>query len=119
MKTIEVKSSDWKKLCDHINEGLPGAFTTIQQLLPDGRAENVIEQLPLQNIAFDEQSDGCNNLLVFETGSEKPVRHVIIEPIHILLHRGDNDRFNRLEVHSETGRTVVSFHPGLKSFAAT
>jgi len=116
MKIKEVSANDWKKLCEQINTVSRGALISVQETPVDGNVTNdILEQAPLQSFAWDEQSDACNNLLVIEAGIGKPVRHVIVEPIHILLKNGTNDRFNQLEVFSEIGRTLISFNPGILS----
>ena len=68
------------------------------------------------SVFLDDKSDACNNILAIETGlpGEKSVRHVIEEPIRILL-RGEHgsDRYHRMEILAENGTTLVIFHPGL------
>jgi|SRR5882724_3572328 len=114
MKTKEVRPNDWKKFCEQLNHNSRGALISIRETSIDGDiSRDIVEQLPLQSAALDDQSDACNTLLVIEARTEKSVRHVIVEPIHILLKDGENDRFNHLEIHSESGRTIVLFNPGI------
>jgi len=64
---------------------------------------------------LDEKSDPCSYLFIIEAGlpDAKHIRDILIEPIHIRLRDGDNERYNHLEIISENGITVVEFHPGL------
>ena len=118
MRTNEVDRQDWTKLCQQMNEEGRGALVSIQHVGIDGSTKTVADGVPLQRVALDSKSDPCNDLLVIEAGTEKPLRHVIIEPIHVRLKNGGNDRYNRLEIQAENGLTLVSLNPGMKPLEA-
>ncbi|MFO1488431.1 MAG: hypothetical protein U1F65_08130 [Verrucomicrobiota bacterium] len=114
MKTKEVAATGWKSLCEEITASARGALVTLPETPPDGKPpRTLIDQAPLQSLVLDDQSNPCSNLLVLQVGAPQPLRHEIVEPIHLLLLNGQNERFNRLEVHSETGRMTLTFSPGL------
>ena len=53
-----------------------------------------------------------------ETGKpgEKPSLYKIIEPFRLLLIQNEESgRYNELEILSETGKTEITFHPGIDS----
>ena len=91
-------------------------MVSIQTIQPGGPASTVVDNAPLRRVALDDKSDPCNTNLVIETGlpGERPVTHVIVEPIHIRLKNGkSDDRYHSVHIVAENGITVVEFHPGL------
>jgi hypothetical protein len=114
MVTREVSPRGWKAFCERVRESCRGALVSIEVQQPDGTTAKVARDLPLRTIALDEESDACNTRLVIEAGPERPLRHVVIEPIHIRLrHEGEGDRYNRLQIVAENGTTNAVLHPGL------
>ena len=106
MTTLEVAEKKWEQFCQRIEEFCRGAMVSIQVVEPDGARRTVVQRVPLVRVALDENSDPCNTRLVIEAGSpgERPVQHVVIEPIHIRLKNGqDNDRYNHLQIIAENG----------------
>jgi len=76
----------------------------------------MIENTPLLHLAFDEHADACNANLVIEAGvpDSKPVRHIVVEPIRILLRNGkDTERYNTMQIMAENGTTTMQLRPGL------
>ena len=76
----------------------------------------VIENAPLQHLSFDEHADACNANLVIEAGEpdSKPVRHIVVEPIRILLRNGkDTEHYNTMQIMAENGTTTMELRPGL------
>jgi len=83
---------------------------------PDGATQSIFERLPLVRIALDENSDPCNARIFIEAGlpAERPIQHVVIDPIHIRLKDGsDNDRYNHLHILAENGTTIIDLNPGI------
>ena len=115
MNTFEVKRENWQRVCHYISENLKGALVTIEVVRPDGSADELASDIPLWSLSLDEQHDPCSDELTLEAGlpNEKPVRHLMIEPIHIVFKALEEDRYHRMEVHAENGTTAVNFHPGL------
>jgi len=89
-------------------------MVTIEVQEPNGTKSRILQDLPLTRIALDDKSDPCNTNLIIEGGLEKPVRHVVIEPIHIRLkHEGEGERYHRVQIVAENGTTTAIMHPGL------
>src|SRR5438067_2251617 len=87
----------------HLKRANRGAQVTIEMHNADGSATEMARDVPLTSLALDEKSDGCNDLFVIEAGlpNARHVRHLIVEPIHLRLRDGDNERYNHLEVVGE------------------
>jgi hypothetical protein len=118
MITREVTPQGWKTFCERVRESCRGSLVSIEVQQPDGTTASVARDLPLRAIDLDEESDACNTNLVIEAGPERPVRHVVIEPIHIRLrHEGDGDHYNRVQIVAENGTTNAILHPGLSPLA--
>lgn len=118
MVTREVSPEGWKAFCERVQEACRGSLVSIEVQQPDGTTASVARDLPLRSIGLDNETDACNTHLVIEAGPERPVRHDVIEPIHIRLRReGDGDRFNRLQIVAENGTTNAVLHPGLNPAA--
>lgn len=114
MLTREISPPAWRPFCERVHEACRGALVSIEVQQPDGTTTDVARDLPLQSIALDDTSDACNTNLVIEAGPERPLRHVVIEPIHIRLrNEGGGDRYNRVQIVAENGTTTAVFHPGL------
>ncbi len=114
--TVEVIENGWEQLCERIQEACHGGMVNIQLVESDGTATTIAQDLPLQRVALDDKSDPCNNNVIIEAGlpNEKPVRHVVIEPIHIRLKNDSGaERYNHLHILAENGTTIVTFHPGV------
>jgi hypothetical protein len=115
MKSIEVNEKKWIPFCQSLEQHCRGTMVTVELAEKDGD-KTIVENAPLLHIVFDEHADLCNSNLVIEAGapSGKPVRHVVIEPIHIRLHNGNGgDRYNRLQILAENGTTTIHLKPGL------
>jgi len=89
-------------------------MVSIELQQPDGSTANIARDVPLREIALDDKTDPCNTNLVIEAGTHNPVRHVVVEPIHIRLrHDGTGERYNQVQIVAENGVTTVVFRPGL------
>lgn len=81
-----------------------------------GAKSTVVQGVPLRHLAFDEKASACNANLVIEAGGpdQRPIRHIVLEPIHIRLKNGNGtDRYNWVQILAENGTTTVELHPGL------
>src|SRR4051794_36109605 len=118
MKTLEVSIKKWNQFCQRLQEVCHGGLISIHLERPEGGIEPVVDNLPLQKVSLDDQSDPCNTNLIFEAGlpGQRPARHLVIEPIHLRLKTtGDERRYDQLQITAENGTTVINFHPGLNA----
>ncbi|HEX4342112.1 MAG TPA: DUF5335 family protein [Verrucomicrobiae bacterium] len=115
MKTRELKQNEWKNFCGQLGDSQGGGLVTIQLVQADGSTDPVVADVPLQSVAFKENPDACNDTIVMEAGlpNERPHKHLIVEPVRLILRNGSGDRFNQLEIIAESGTTLVTFHPGI------
>ena len=117
MKTIEVNEKNWSQFCQSIENYCRGARVTVELDPGSGPRTTVIEDAALRHLSFDEHADPCNANLVIEVGDQdsKPIRHVVVEPIRILLRNGkDTERYNSIQVLAENGTTTMELRPGLE-----
>jgi hypothetical protein len=116
MKTLEVDSKNWTRFYQKLEEFCRGAMVTIQLEDRDGTKSVVAENVPLRHMAFDKQADPCNASLIIEAGADnqKPVRHTVLEPIHVWLKNGTAPaRYNQVQILAENGTTTIRLQPGL------
>ena len=116
MTTMEVAQKRWEPFCARFQQSCHGAIANIHLERPDGVTTSIAHDASLLSFDLDDRSDPCNNNLVIEVGrpNEKPIRHVVVEPIHILLKKENGgDRYNHLRILAENGTTIMVFHPGL------
>jgi len=117
MQTKEITRKAWEKLCARINESHHGSRVDIQLVRSDGNTIPVADDMPLRSVALDDKSDPCNDNLIIEAGlpDQKPIRHLIVEPIYIRLKDGTQDRYHHLHILAESGTTILTLHPGLSA----
>ena len=87
----------------------------------EGGGGSKIPHYPLLvSIRIDDHMDPCNTLLIIETGeeNEKGMPYRIIEPLHIRLRNGNDDRYTRIQIIAESGSTTITMHPGLTADVA-
>ena len=116
MRTLEVHEKGWPQFCRKIEEFCRGAMISIEIQDSQGAKTAIAQDLPLRALGLVDEKSSCNTNLVIEAGlpDQKPIRHVVIEPIHIRLRNGNGgDRYNRLQISAENGTTTVDLHPGL------
>ena len=115
MTAVEVDQKKWEQFCDRVQATSQGAMVTIDEMNPDGSRKTIVQNMPLLKVALDDKSDPCNTNLIIEAGlpNQKPIRHVVVEPIHIRAKNETGDRYNTLQIEAENGNTIVHFHPGL------
>jgi hypothetical protein len=116
MGTKEIPSQDWDGVCRRLTELRPEALLTVEVVRTDGQRDQIARNVPLHSISF-EKTDGCSDQILIElgAGNEKPARHVIVEPIHILLRPAENGSYNPMEINAESGTTLLTFRPALRA----
>ncbi len=113
MKTQEISSDDWQEFCEKVTEANRNSLLTIEMIASDGIRSDVARELPLHKMTFD-TTDACNDVITFSLDSEpdgRKVNHLVIEPIHLRI-RQDEEGKKLLEIGSESGVTLVTFHSG-------
>ena len=116
MTTVEVNEKKWGQFCQRLEEFCRGALVKVQVKDHEGMERTVAQDVPLRRVALDDQSDACNTRLVIEAGlaDQTPIRHVVLEPIHIRLRNGNgSSRYNRVQILAENGTTTMELRPGL------
>jgi hypothetical protein len=115
MGTKEIQSKDWEKICERINNLRQQALLTIEVLQSDGHKRQLARDVPLQSIVFD-TSDACNDRIALNVGpaAQKPMTHLIVQPIHITLKPAENGSYNPMQIEAESGITLLTFHPALR-----
>jgi hypothetical protein len=115
MGTKEIESKDWEKICQRINDLRQQALLTIDVLQRNGQKRQLARDVPLQSMVFD-TSDACNDQIALSVGppAQKPLTHVIVQPIHIMLKPAENGSYNPMQIEAENGITVLTFHPALR-----
>jgi hypothetical protein len=115
MSIKEIQSKDWDAICERINNLRQQALLTVEVLHPDGRRDQVARDVPLQSMVFD-RSDACYDHIALNLGpaSQRPMTHLIVQPIHITLKPAENGSFNPMQIEAESGVTLLTFHPALR-----
>jgi len=112
--TTEIPQKLWATFCEKLKEWHRGAVS-IRRTGPDGTSREVVEDVPLRSVALEHQ-DQCNDIVTIDAGrpEERPLHLEIIEPIRLVLRtNGESGRYKQLEILSETGKTEVTFNPGI------
>ena len=88
-------------------------FIHIRVSQENASTRDIANNVPLRRVLMEHQNDGCNSMLVIETGEdyERPARHEIVEPFQLWLENRGGDRFGRLQIRAESGTTSIDFHP--------
>ena len=113
MNTQEISSEDWQEFCEKFTETNRGSLLTIEKIGADGIRSDVARDLPLNKMTFD-TTDACNDVISISLDSEpdqRKINHFVIEPIHLRI-RQSEEREKFLEIGSESGVTLVTFHSG-------
>src|SRR5256885_15613746 len=115
MKTLELPREQWPGFCRRLTELNRGAIVTVETQTSPGPSRLLAEGETLRSMVFDDESDACNGLIILETADtgHRPQQHRIIEPIHIRLKNGNNNRYNHIEIIAENGTMVITLNPGL------
>ena len=113
--TTEIPQKSWDSFCQRLKDWYRGVVS-IRWIQPGGALSVVVQDMPLQRFIFQKQSDSCSDTMTVEAGlpNERPLQHQIIEPFRVVLRKNDESgRYNELEILAETGKTEISFTPGL------
>ena len=113
--TTEIPQRLWESFCRRLLEWHRGAVS-IRWIQPGGETRVVAENIPLQTVQFQKQANACSDTLMVEAGegNARPLQHQIIEPFRIILRKNDESgRYNELEILAETGKTEITFTPGI------
>jgi hypothetical protein len=113
--TTEIPQKSWDTFCRRLKTDYRGAVT-VRWTQPGGDARIIAESLPLQTIAFQKRDNECSDALTVEAaeGNARPLQHQIIEPIRLVLRKnGETGRYHELDILAETGKTEITFIPGL------
>ena len=114
--TTEIPQKSWDTFCQCLKTDYHGAVT-VRWIQPGSEVRVIVENLPLQTIAFQKRTNECSDALTVEAaeGNARPLQHQIIEPIRLILRKKDaNGRYHELEILAETGTTEILFVPGLE-----
>ncbi len=115
--TTEIPQKLWESFCRLLQEWYRGAVS-IRWTQPGGDICVVAENIPLQTLQFQKQANACSDTLLVEAreGNGRPRQHQIVEPFRIVLRKNDESgRYNNLEILAETGKTEITFTPGIDS----
>src|SRR5690349_17460721 len=110
LTTVEISQEKWREFCERIQQHCRGNLIEVQLVQADGTSSTIAEALPLRHLVLNSQNDPCNTRLVIEAGQlgEKPFRHIVLEPIHLVLGEANgDDRFHRLQITAEDGSAVI------------
>jgi hypothetical protein len=113
--TTEIPQKSWDSFCQRLKDWYRGVIS-IRWIQPGGALQLVAEDVPLQRFVFQKQNDACSDTMTVEAGlpDERPLQHQIIEPFRVILRKNnESGRFNELEILAETGKTEITFTPGL------
>lgn len=115
--TTEIPQKCWTLLCERMKDWYRGAVS-IRWIHPDGAAQMVAENVPLQSLDFFRRVNECSDIMTVATGQpdECPREHQIIEPFCVILRKNEESgRYNELDILAETGKTEIYFSPGIDS----
>jgi hypothetical protein len=113
--TTELPQKSWDSFCQRLKDWYRGVIS-IRWIQPGGASSVVATEMPLQRFVFKKQNQSCSDTMTVEAGlpNERPVQHQIIEPFRVILRKNDESgRYNELEILAETGKTEITFTPGL------
>jgi hypothetical protein len=113
--TTEIPQKSWDPFCQRLRDWYRGVVS-IRWVQPGGALRIVAEGLPLQRFIFQKQNQSCSDTMTVEAGvpDERPMQHQIIEPFRVVLRKNDESgRYDELEILAETGKTEITFTPGL------
>jgi hypothetical protein len=106
----EIKSSDWKTLCERLNDLEAGQLVTLIAVDHAGAQREIERAAELKSIEF-RQVSGCNDAVIIRAGG---VDHQAVDPLHIRLVQNAGGGFNPVEIDAEEGSVVLQFKPALK-----
>jgi hypothetical protein len=114
--TTEIPQKSWDTFCQRLQADYRGAVS-IRWTQSGDAARVIVENLPLQTFTFQQRNNECSDTLTVEAaeGNARPLQHQIIEPIRLVLRKnGETGRYHELDILAETGKTEITFTPGLE-----
>ena len=122
MKIQEIPNEDWQEFCEKFTEFNRDSLLTVEVIGADGIRRDVARELPLNKMTFD-TTDACSDVISLNLGSapdQRKINHFVIDPMHLRLRPGEAGR-KLLEIASENGTTLVTFHsdrfPQMQNFS--
>jgi hypothetical protein len=113
MNIQEIRSEDWQEFCKKFTEANRGSLLTIEVIGTDGIRSDVARDVPFDKMTFD-TTDACNDVISITLGSapdQRKINHFVIDPMHLRIRRAEAGK-KLLEMGSENGTTLVTFHSG-------
>lgn len=113
MNIPEIRSEDWQEFCEKFTHFNRGSFLTVEVIGSDGIRGELARDLPLSKMTFD-KTDACSDIISIALGTapdQRKLNHSVIEPIHLRIRQAEAGK-KLLEIGSETGTTLVTFHSG-------
>jgi hypothetical protein len=111
--TIEIPQNCWIKFCE--KAGHSGDTLMDIRVQDEGDMRLLAQAALLRSLTY-EAGDAGNSTLVVEFGNsaQESRRYCVIEPSRLTLRQQSNgDRFDQLELPSESGNVTISFQPGI------
>jgi hypothetical protein len=111
----ELPQTSWESFCERLRDWYRGVIS-IRWIQPGGDLRIVAREMPFQRFLFQKQNPSCSNTITVEAGlpNERPLQHQIVEPFRLILRKNDESgRYNELQILAETGKTEITFTPGL------
>ena len=109
--TEEINATDWKAFCQRITAMEKGQLVTIEAIDPGGARREIARAVALESVDLKPR-DACNDSI--RINAADGFEYEILEPIHIRLGRNPGGGFNPVQIHGETGTTILHFRPALK-----
>jgi hypothetical protein len=113
--TTEIQEKFWDSFCEQLSHWYRGAVS-VKWIDPEGLTYILAEDFSLSTLAFKRQNNRCSDLMTVEAElpDEQPLVHEIIEPFRMILRRNEESgRYNELEILAESGKTEITFTPGI------
>jgi hypothetical protein len=111
MLTHEIRSANWKELCENFSRTHRNSVITIEAVDREGFHKEIGKNVRLQEMKFEQ--DGCNDRIVFQAKSDagKGVSHTVIDPIYVRIQESPGGS-KILKLDAENEGTWVHFHSG-------
>ena len=113
MNTQDIQSEDWQDFCEKFTYFNRGSLLTVEVIGSDGVRSDFARDLPLDKMTFD-TTDACNDMITISLESapgERKMNHFVIDPRYLRIRRAEAGK-KLLEIGSENGTTLVTFHSG-------
>ena len=111
MLTQEIRSVNWKGLCDAFNSLRQNARVSLETVDHDGAHDSVAEDVQLAEMRFETNPCSTEIVLCLADDSGHKSWHTIIEPIYVRIQQ-DPRGSKTLKIDAENGATWMRFHSG-------